>query len=46
MPTLGAIMNYNPESSQRNRVMVLLLTIVLVAVATGFGVFLGLLLAR
>ena len=45
MATLGGIMNYNPESSQRNRVMVLLLTLVLVAVATGFGVFLGLLLA-
>ena len=42
----GWAQDYNPEGSQRNREVVLLLTLGLVAVATGFVVFLELLLAR
>jgi hypothetical protein len=38
--------DYNPENSQRSREVALLLTLALVAVAAGFVVFLGLLLAR
>jgi predicted nucleic acid-binding Zn ribbon protein len=42
----GWAQDYNPQSSQRNRKVVLLLTLALVAVATGFVAFFGLLLAR
>ena len=42
----GWAQDYSPESSQRNQGVVPILTLALVAVAAGFVVFLGLLLAR
>jgi predicted amidophosphoribosyltransferase len=42
----GWTQNHDPESSQRNQGVVPILTLALVAVAAGFVVFLGLLLAR
>jgi hypothetical protein len=44
--TLDGTMSHNPHSDQRNRVMVLLLTVTVFAGATAFGIFIGLLLAR
>ena len=44
--TCGWKQNYDPESSQRDQGVVPILTLALVAVAAGFVVFLGLLLAR
>lgn len=44
--TCGWAQDYKPDNSQRSREVALLLTLALVAVAAGFVVFLGLLLAR
>ncbi len=44
--TCGWAQDYNPEGSRRNREVVLLVTLALIAVATGFLVFFELLLAR
>lgn len=44
--TCGWAQDHNPDGSQRNREVALLLTLALVAVATGFAVFFELLLAQ
>ena len=44
--TCGWAQDCNPENSQQNREVALLFTLTLVAVAAGFAIFLGLLLAR
>ena len=44
--TCGRAQDANPESSQRNREVVLLVTLAVVGVATGFVVFCELLLAQ